>query len=217
MDTQTRANLTQGISCHPVYTMVLKEVLARKQYFPLIIDVGCGRCNFYTYIKGYIEKYIGVDIIKYEGIPNEVSFVCCDLNMDNIPLESEKADLVVSIETIEHLENPRNFFRQLVRLIKPGGFIAVSTPNNLSLRSLGSLILKGHFAAFQENIGNYPLHITALLELDLLRIAKENQLINLAIGYSNQGKIPWVNFFWPSFLKGRLFSDNLVLLAQKPC
>nr|WP_268747056.1 class I SAM-dependent methyltransferase [Methylacidiphilum kamchatkense] len=179
------------------------------------MDIGCGQCHFYSYIKKYIDKYVGVDIIRYDSVPNGITVICCDLNEDIIPIE-EQADLVVSIETIEHLENPRSFFRNLVRLTKPGGLIAVSTPNNLSLRSIGSLLLRGHFAAFQEGNGNYPAHITALLEIDLLRLAKENHLINMNIGYSNKGKIPWLSFYWPSFLKGKLFSDNIVLLAQKP-
>jgi 2-polyprenyl-3-methyl-5-hydroxy-6-metoxy-1,4-benzoquinol methylase len=43
------------------------------------------------------------------------------------------ADVVASVETIEHLENPRAFMRQLARVVKPGGVVIVSTPNQLSL------------------------------------------------------------------------------------
>ena len=56
--------------------------------------------------------------------------------------------MAISVETIEHLENPRAFVRELVRITQPGGWIVVTTPNQRSLVSLGALLLKGHFSAF---------------------------------------------------------------------
>lgn len=74
---------------------------------------------------------------------------------------------------IEHLENPRAFIRVLVRLTKPGGWVFVTTPNQLSLLSQMTLMLKNQFNAFQEAPSLYPAHITALLEIDLIRITTE--------------------------------------------
>ena len=106
--------------------------------------------------------------------------------------------------------------REMVRLCRPGGWVIVTTPNQLSLASKAFLFMKNQFLAFQEAPGLYPTHITALLEIDLLRIARESGLVECAIVYSEEGRIPLTRAHWPSALKGRAFSDNLALLSPAP-
>jgi len=120
------------------------------------------------------------------------------------------ADIGCSVETIEHLENPRAFVRELVRLVKPNGLVIITTPNQLSLLSKLTLLIKNEFNAFQESTGCYPAHITALLEIDLMRIFQECGLTNIKIDYSNQGRIPFTSMNWHSFFQGKAFSDNLI-------
>ena len=50
-----------------------------------------------------------------------------DLDAGRVPLPDASAETVVAVETIEHLENPRAFFRELFRLAKPGGTVLVTT------------------------------------------------------------------------------------------
>jgi hypothetical protein len=100
--------------------------------------------------------------------------------------------MMVSVKTIEHLENPRSFMRrQLARLARPGGPAIVTTPNQLSPLSKTTLVLKNQFNAFQEKPGLYPAHLTALLEVDLLRIATECGLVRSTIRYTDSGRIPF--------------------------
>ena len=79
----------------------------------------------------------------------------------------------------------------------------VTTPNQLNLTSLLFLALKGEFAYFQEAPGLYPAHLSALLEIDLIRIAREQGLIGPNIHYSNLGRIPLTARHWPWPLKGQ--------------
>ena len=46
-----------------------------------------------------------------------------------IPLPDRSIDLVVSFETIEHVEDPAGFLRECARVLIPEGMIVVSTPN----------------------------------------------------------------------------------------
>ena len=133
-----------------------------------MLDVGCGTGNLWGYVRGRFDRYIGVDVVRYEGFPAGAEFCPSDLDAGRLPLPEQVADVVAAVETIEHLENPRAFVRELVRLARPGGWVVVTTPNQLSLLSKLTLAVKNQFNAFQES--SYPAHLTALLEIDLRRM-----------------------------------------------
>jgi 2-polyprenyl-3-methyl-5-hydroxy-6-metoxy-1,4-benzoquinol methylase len=50
---------------------------------------------------------------------------------DKIPVEDHVFDIVVSFETIEHLENHQLIFNEIKRVLKPEGVLIISTPNKL--------------------------------------------------------------------------------------
>jgi 2-polyprenyl-3-methyl-5-hydroxy-6-metoxy-1,4-benzoquinol methylase len=209
------AKHSEGRSNSPILEMVSSIVRARPTRAERLIDVGCGHGDLFAALAGAFETYVGCDLVRYDSFPTDpiAEFRLADLN-GAIPVETSSADLVISVETIEHLENPRAFLRELTRIVRPCGTVVVTTPNQLSFLSKLSLILKNRFAAFQDV--HYPAHIVALLEPDLLRIANEAQLVGAHIVYSNQGRIPGTALHWPSPFKGRSFSDNLALVAWKP-
>jgi hypothetical protein len=79
--------------------------------------------------------------------------------------------------------------------------------------------VKNQFSAFLEVPGQYPAHLTALLPIDLVRIAKENGLIDIRVSYSQSGRIPGSARHYPEPLSRfapRSFSDNVILTARKP-
>jgi hypothetical protein len=96
--------------------------------------------------------------------------------------------------------------------------VIVTTPNQLSLLSKLTLVLKNQFNAFQEAPGLYPAHITALLEIDLIRIFTECGLTNIKTDFTNQGRLPFTPWHWPTRcgFQGRAFSDNVLCLGLKP-
>jgi 2-polyprenyl-3-methyl-5-hydroxy-6-metoxy-1,4-benzoquinol methylase len=211
-----RAVLSRGASDDRIYAMVARELRARHRGGGTLIDVGCGAGHLFPFVKHLCDRYIGIDVVRYAGFPEEAEFVEADLNAQSIPLPEASAELVVSVETIEHLENPRSFLKALSRVATPGGYISVTTPNQLSLLSKLCLVLKNQFPAFQEAPGLYPAHITALLEIDLLRLATETGLQDAAIAYTDYGRIPGTPWHWPRPLRGRAFSDNVLLIARRP-
>jgi 2-polyprenyl-3-methyl-5-hydroxy-6-metoxy-1,4-benzoquinol methylase len=225
IDVETRARQSHGISNSAIYEMVARAIAQRHCGGGVLVDVGCGAGNLRSFVwgessdaKGYCcDRYLGVDAVRYESFPADAEFLPLDLDSGNVPLADGFADVVCAVETIEHLENPRAFMRELVRLTKPGGWVIVTTPNQLSLLSKLTLVLKNQFSAFQEAPGLYPAHITALLEIDLIRIAKECGLTNINTEYSNQGRLPFTPWHWPERLgfRGRTFSDNLLCMGLK--
>ncbi len=218
MDAARRARLSEGSTgSSAVYQMVVAAIAARGNRGGTLIDVGCGTAQLFPRVRSLCEQYIGVDIVRYEGFPESARFVFANLDeAHSIGLPDEAAEVVVSVETIEHLENPRAFMRELLRLAKPGGLVVVTTPNQLSWLGLMTLIVKGQFNQFQEAPGLYPAHITPLLEVDLIRIGRECGLTDPRIVFSNQGRMPLTGAHWPSIFRGRRFSDNLMMVGVKP-
>jgi 2-polyprenyl-3-methyl-5-hydroxy-6-metoxy-1,4-benzoquinol methylase len=209
-----RARLSDGRSDDPVYHSVAKTLASRCAGSGTLIDVGCGRGNLWKVTRKLFDRYLGVDLVEYPGFPDEGDFVTCNLEDYSIPLPDAVGDTAVALETIEHLDNPRAFMRELVRLVKPNGWIVVTTPNQLSLLSKMTLLLKNQFNAFQST--SYPAHRTALLEIDLIRIAAESGLSELTVEYTDRGRMPLSRKQWPRFCRGRHFSDNVLIVARKP-
>jgi 2-polyprenyl-3-methyl-5-hydroxy-6-metoxy-1,4-benzoquinol methylase len=213
---EVRASQSRGISNDAILGMVAGALERRNISGNCLVDVGCGAGNLYHFVRGRFARYVGVDAVEYEGFPGQAEFCLLDLDSGRIPLPDASGDVVAAVETIEHLENPRDFMRKLVRLARPDGWIVVTTPNQLSLLSLATLAVKHRFQAFQDV--HYPTHLTALLEVDLRRIAGECGLGNVAIEYSCSGRIPLTNRHYPQWLSRRwpsAFSENVLVIGQR--
>lgn len=72
------------------------------------------------------------------------------------PFDSERFDYVVSIEAVEHLENPWHMMREANRVLRIGGKLLVTTPNVLSIRSRLSYLLYGYPNYFHYMIEQEP-------------------------------------------------------------
>jgi 2-polyprenyl-3-methyl-5-hydroxy-6-metoxy-1,4-benzoquinol methylase len=212
---ESRAKLSRGGSNKSIYQMVSTMLSKKYSGGGLLLDIGCGSGSLNPFVRAQVDRYIGVDVVRYEDLSAEIEFIPFDLDSGKVPLADESANIVCSAEVIEHLENPRAFVRELVRLTKPGGLIIITTPNQLSILSKLTLILKNEFNAFQEAPGLYPSHITALLEIDLIRIFKECGLTNIEVDYSNSGRIPFTSMQWPTSLRVRAVSDNVLCIGEK--
>lgn len=211
---EARALATGGTSAEPIYGLV-ERTLGSLRRGGTLVDVGCGRGQLWEHLRDRFDRYLGVDVVRYDGFPEDGTFCRADLDTGRADLDDATGDVVAGVETIEHVENPRAFVRELVRLVKPGGLVIVTTPNQLNLLSKLSLMLKNQFPAFQERPGLYPSHITALLAEDLVRIALECGLSDPTIRYTDSGRIPGTSRHWPRVLRGRAFSDNVLLAARR--
>lgn len=213
---EQRAKLSLGTSGDSIYQMVYRILAAQYKGSGSLLDLGCGAGRLWPTVSPLFDRYIGVDAVRYDGFPAEGEFHLLNLDDGRVPLADGVADAVVAVETIEHVENPRAFFRELVRLCKPGGIVTVTTPNQLSLLSKLTLIVKNQFNAFTET--SYPAHITALLEVDLRRIASECGLTDVEVHFSHKGRLPGMSLSAPKFASRMLprgLSDNLAITGRK--
>ena len=98
-----------------------------------VLDIACGDgYGSAALLAAGAESVIGIDISedicrrarrKYDVDARQGS-------AENIPLPSNSIDVVVSFETIEHLQQPEKFLDECVRVLAPHGMLIVSTPNS---------------------------------------------------------------------------------------
>ncbi|MBA3284832.1 MAG: methyltransferase domain-containing protein, partial [Nitrosopumilus sp.] len=75
------------------------------------------------------------------------------------PISDASIDVVVSFETVEHLNSPEAFLSECIRVIKPGGLLILSTPN---------------CEVYNKNSTHNPFHIIEFSISDLLAILHKN-------------------------------------------
>lgn len=70
-----------------------------------------------------------------------------DCDREPLPFDNDRFDAVVFTETFEHLYvNPLRVVEEIHRVLKPGGFVYLTTPNLIGLRPLTKTFMKGTVA-----------------------------------------------------------------------
>ena len=121
-----------------------------------IIDLGCSDGEFALKIaeKAGTDEIYGAEFLvealllaKARGIK-----VCwADLN-ENLPFENRSFDVVHANQVLEHLPETDRFIKEVYRILRPGGYAVISTPNLASFHNIFSLVLgKQPFTAHVSN------------------------------------------------------------------
>lgn len=97
-----------------------------------VIDVACGEgYGAHAISVAGAAKVIGIDVDEpacdYAHRKYGIETMCRNAIDTGLPPSS--VDVVVSYETIEHIEEVDAFVRESARILKPGGTFIVSTPN----------------------------------------------------------------------------------------
>jgi hypothetical protein len=108
---ETRARLTGGPSSDAIYRMVAEAVRSRGIHSARLVDVGCGSGALWPFLQHQFSSYCGIDALRYDGFPSSGESRQADFDRSDWSVDANVADLVVSLETIEHVENPWAFMR----------------------------------------------------------------------------------------------------------
>jgi methionine biosynthesis protein MetW len=114
--------------------------------FSSVLDLGCGKGQFLLGLcrKLGIARASGVDGSKesiLEARERGVNASVLDLNHETLPFSDSKFDLVLLLETLEHLEDGEHCLDEARRVLQPGATLVVSTPNIASWHGRISLAL----------------------------------------------------------------------------
>lgn len=135
---------------------ILKLLEARRP--PRVFDLGCGNGSFAARLSGRGYHVVGVD-------PSEDGIAAARGAYPHLRLERGSAydnlagrfgtfPVVLSLEVVEHLYDPRSYARTLFSLVDRGGIAIVSTPYHGYLKNV-ALALAGrmdaHFTALWDH------------------------------------------------------------------
>jgi 2-polyprenyl-3-methyl-5-hydroxy-6-metoxy-1,4-benzoquinol methylase len=154
-----------------------------------ILDVGCGTGALLARLHTLGFKHLcGIDIDPPEALPG-ITFVPCDLDNFNTPLDAASVDLAVAVEVVEHVENIGGLLQELSRLLSPDGLILLTTPNVHSVEARLRFLLASHLKQF-DAIGD-PTHVTPIFLFPFTRILKRHGFSIIdASGYPQDGSSP---------------------------
>jgi SAM-dependent methyltransferase len=82
-----------------------------------VLDLGSG------------DQFLKPSFQKRNFAYSSLDITDCNFESDIFPYSDCTFDCVVSLAVVEHLRDPSNFLGESLRVLKPGGFIWLSTPN----------------------------------------------------------------------------------------
>ncbi len=120
----------------------------------VVLDVGCGRGaraqdpvsirRDLCLLRGKCQRVLGIDVDKrITGNPFVDEYR--PIEGDGWPVEDETVDVCVSNSVLEHVPSPAQFFSECRRVIKPGGYLCIRTPNALNYISIASRLIPDRF------------------------------------------------------------------------
>lgn len=172
----------------------------------LELGAGSGAMAQRLYDMGYSVHAVDLDASTW-ACPH-IPVQELDLNKENWPLSiSREFPCVLAMEVVEHLENPKGFFRNLAGVTAFEGICIVTTPNVLNARSLSRFLKKGQFYCFSPQLYFETGHIS-ILPYWMLHLFAKNAGFSV-LGTHFVGRL----YSKPlSILKNRLLSQCLRLL-----
>jgi SAM-dependent methyltransferase len=93
-----------------------------------LLDAGCGRtAPVLVKYRGRARRLIGVDLVDFPAAIDGLELLHTDIAA--IPIEDACVDLVMSRSVMEHVVDPLAVYREMYRVLKPGGHFIFLTGN----------------------------------------------------------------------------------------
>jgi 2-polyprenyl-3-methyl-5-hydroxy-6-metoxy-1,4-benzoquinol methylase len=185
----------------------------------MILDIGCDWGFACMTIAGTGARAWGVDIdrssIEFGRRLAAANGISVDLQYANaraLPFPDASFDAIVAIETIEHVPvaERAQVFREISRVLKPGGVAAISTPNpngiaELAKRIFGrSRLLRRHFYGGYHDEMRLRTFPSGDIMVDILlnRHELQEHVAGTGLRILKHHRIVFVNKFLPPWLLG---------------
>lgn len=221
------------------YRLHDKETLEKFRYTgttifrnKVVADIGCGCGAFLDYIKGVAKEIIAIEpSATYRQIMEKKGFYTYAYADKALEERKNKIDVITSFDVIEHVENPREFVREIYDLMGENGQAVIGTPTDAPVMRelLGEIYEKKLLFSTQ--------HLWIFSEKNLKMIAEEAGFQAPAVRYFQRyglgNMLGWIrekepkseiqadfitavlNQTWLSECESKGLSDYIVLYLKK--
>jgi SAM-dependent methyltransferase len=132
-----------GGAPHP-YRLFEQQVGNSLQADSVLLDAGCGRTvPVLRKYLGRASRLIGVERVEFTDVPEGIETYRADLSA--IPLSDASVDVVMSRSVFEHLDRPADVYREIARILRPGGRLIFLTANMWDYATLVARLVPNRF------------------------------------------------------------------------
>src|SRR5207253_8206909 len=90
-----------------------------------VLDLGAGTKPYAPLYGRYFNSCTSVDV---PHSPHDIGGVDVMASADDLPFDAESFDCVICTEVLEHCPEPRETMAEIARVLKPGGWVFLTTP-----------------------------------------------------------------------------------------
>ena len=170
----------RGLKVHALYGLHEHIATLATKFFEKgsnLLDLGAGSGAMSLRLADLGFRVTAVDILEESfALRGIIPFKRLDLNTSFSKEFNIKFDGILAIEIIEHLENPRKFLRECVKLLNPNGNIIITTPNIDNPVSKALFVRQGSFMWFNDFNYKWEGHISPMSQWEIQKIVEENKL-----------------------------------------
>lgn len=141
-----------------------------------IVDLGAGQGAFSARLADAGYAVTAVDKNAEDFRAPGVGFLPVNFDFGAevesfIEQHRDRFDAAIGMEVIEHVENPWDYCRLLLSLVRPGGIVLITTPNVESVHSRVNFLVSGMFDHFSIEDFHGSGHINPLAFHELQMVA----------------------------------------------
>lgn len=176
---------------HP-YRIFERCVMAQLSPDRVLLDAGCGRTMpVLRQYRGHARRLIGVELVDFTEQIEGIESIKSDLA--NIPLPDASVDIIMSRSVFEHLVDPESVYRELNRILRPGGQLIFLTASCWDYATLIAKMVPNRFHAkivakvegrAEEDV--FPTAYKTNSHADVKRLAAQSGFRIEALSYLSQ-------------------------------
>jgi ubiquinone/menaquinone biosynthesis C-methylase UbiE len=132
-----------GTDEHP-YRTLEREVMRYLQPDDTLLDAGCGRtAPVLVKFRGKARQLIGVDLVDFDAPVDGVKLL--NNNLGHMDVDDASVNIIMCRSVMEHIEDPAAVYREMNRVLKPGGRFIFLTGNLWDYAALIAMAVPNRF------------------------------------------------------------------------
>lgn len=197
----------------------------------VVADIGCGAGSFIDHIAGLASEIIAIEptTLYHESLRHR-GYELYNYAAEAIKARPNSVDLAVTFQVIEHVQNPCEFLKEILVLLKPDGFMLIATPNR---EDILMKLLPEEFPSFFYRTAHRWYFDRASLRYCVKTIGLQVEWERFLHTYGMSNTLSWMkercptgnrrlsgidsiaDRFWNSYLETTGQADTLFILARK--